>query len=65
MGLIKDHHFGVGQQLSHTAFFHRQVGKKQMVVDHNHIRGHGLSPGQGHMTRLELGAFAAQAILFR
>ena len=64
MRFVKDHHFGIGQQLRHATLFHRQVGKKQMVIDHHHIGSHGLSSGQSHMTRLELRALAAQAIFF-
>ena len=60
--LIKNHHPRIGQQLGHAAFFHRHVGKKQMVVDHDHVARQRLFASLGDVAFFEICALRAQAI---
>ncbi len=53
------------QQLGHTGFTHRQVGKKQVVVDHHHVGRHGLPAGQVHVAGAKARTWGAQAVFAR
>ena len=53
------------QQLGHAGFAHRQIGKKQMVVDHDHIRCQRVTPGHVDMALPEMLARAPQAVFAR
>ena len=63
VGLVEDRHTHRGQQLGHTRLTHRQVGKKQMVVDDHHIRGHGLFARQVDVASTVARAARAQAVV--
>ena len=63
--LVKNHHAHRRQQLCHPRLAHGHVGKKQVVVDHHQIGGHGLPAGLVHVAVLGIGAMAAQAVFAR
>jgi len=63
VGLIENRHPHRWQQLRHARLAHREIGKEQVVVDHHHIRRHGLAPGQIDMACPRLRATRAQAVL--
>ena len=52
-----------GQQFGHTRFAHRHIREKKMVVDHHHIRRHGLLTRQVHMACPVTGAGRTQAVV--
>ena len=65
VGLIENHHSHRWQQLGYARLAHRHIGKKQVVIDHHHVRGHGLLAGVDHMTGLKARTGRAQAIFTR
>ena len=65
MRLIKNGNANRWQQLRHAGLAHRQVSKKQMVIDDHHIRRQCLTPGQIHVALTKLGALGAQTIVTR
>jgi hypothetical protein len=65
VGLVEDRHPHRRQQFRHTRFAHRQVGKEQVVVDHDHVGGQRLAPRPVDVAGMELGALRAQAVVAR
>ena len=63
VGFVKDRDPHRGQQFSHARFTHRQIGEKEVVIDHHNVGGHGLAPRQADVTGAELRALRAQAVL--
>ena len=61
--LVKHHHTHRGQQLGHARLAHRNIGKKQVVVDDHNVGRQRLAPGPVHMAGAELGALRTQAVL--
>ena len=65
MRLVKHHHAHGGQQLGHTRFTHGQVGKKQVMVDDDHVGRHGLAARLVDVAAAKLRAFGAKAVFSR
>ena len=65
MGLVKNHHTRVGQQLRHARFAHGLVGKEQVVVDHQHIGRQGRASRLVHMAVGKAWAVLAQTVVAR
>ena len=61
--LVKHHGGNAGQQLGHARGAHAQIGKKQVVVDHDHVGLHGLLARQLGVAVANLRAAAAQAVV--
>src|SRR6266581_3284689 len=54
--LVEDHAIAGGQELRHALVLEHDVGKEQMVVDHDEVRGERLAPRGHHETVAKLGA---------
>ena len=65
MGFVEDDGLGVGQQLGHAFFAQHQVGKEEVVVDHDHIGVLRLAAGLDDEALAVARAVAAQTVLAR
>ena len=65
MRFIKDDGIGRRQQLRHPAITQRHIGKKQMVIDHHHIRIQRVLARLHHKAFIEVFAIGAQAVITR
>ncbi len=63
MGLIEDHDSMIGEQFAKAAVAQRQIGKKKVMVDHDHLCLACPFPNQGQKTELILGAAATWAMV--
>ena len=65
MGFVEDRRVHGGEQLGNTRITQRNVGKKQVVIDHHQVSIHGLAPGQYHVADRKFWALAAQTVFAR